>query len=97
MIWSLTQHDKSSPDEKFSSCLALIEEGAYDSRKLVKKAVNMALRAIGKRNPVLNAAAIRVAERLAALDDRAPRWVGSHALRELESPAVRKRLGLSDS
>ncbi len=93
LIWSLTQHDKSAPDEKFLSCLALIEEGADDSRKLVKKAVNMALRAIGKRNTVLNAAAIRTAEKLARLDDRTPRWIGSHALRELKSPAVRKRLG----
>ena len=95
LIWSLTVHDKSAPDSRFLSCLTLIERGAHDSRNLVKKAVNMALRAIGKRNPVLNAAAIEVAEKLATLDDRAPRWVGSHALRELRSSAVLRRLGLA--
>jgi 3-methyladenine DNA glycosylase AlkD len=92
LLWSLTVHDKDASDEAFLRCLPLIERGARDDRNFVKKAVNMALRAIGKRNNALNAAAIETAQRLAELDEAAPRWVGSHALRELTSPAVRKRL-----
>ena len=52
----------------------------------------MALRAIGKRNPALNAAAVAVAQRLAASPQAAARWVGKDALRELTSPAVTRRL-----
>ena len=52
----------------------------------------MALRAIGKRNPELNAAAVLVARRLAASPEAAPRWVGKDALRELTSPSVIRRL-----
>lgn len=92
LLWSLSVHDKTAPDAKFTDCLPLIEQGARDERNFVKKAVNMALRAMGKRNAALNAAAIRTAERLAQQDAAAPRWVGSHALRELKSPAVQKRL-----
>ena len=61
----------------------------------MKKAVNMALRAIGKRNRALNAAAVDVARRLAASDDATARWVGKDALRELTSPGVAKRLQAS--
>jgi 3-methyladenine DNA glycosylase AlkD len=92
LLWSLSVHDKDASDEAFLKCLPLIEWGARDDRHFVKKAVNMALRAIGKRNAALNAVAIETAERLAKLDEAAPRWVGRHALRELTSPAVRKRL-----
>ncbi len=93
LIWSLTVHDKSAPDKSFREGLKLIEAGAHDERNFVKKAVNMALRAVGKRNLALNAAAIKTAQRLARLEDATPKWVGSHALRELQSPALRKRLG----
>ena len=92
LLWSLSVHDKEATDKTFIDCLPLIEKGAEDERDLVKKAVNMALRAVGKRNAALNAAAIEVAERLSKSGVAAPRWVGRHALRELESPAVRRRL-----
>lgn len=92
LIWSLSVHDKDAPNRNFLDGLKLIEEAAIDDRNFVKKAVNMALRATGKRNPALNAAAIKTAERLSKSDDAVARWVGSHALRELKSPAVRKRL-----
>jgi 3-methyladenine DNA glycosylase AlkD len=52
----------------------------------------MALRAIGKRNRALNAAAVVVARRLAESKDATARWVGADALRELTSPAVRARV-----
>jgi 3-methyladenine DNA glycosylase AlkD len=73
--------------------LPAIRRGAVDDRNYVKKAVNWALREIGKRDAVLHAAAIEEAERLAAMSDRSARWIGRDALRELRSEAVRARLG----
>ena len=92
LLWSLTVHDKHAEDEAFEHGLALIEREAGDERNFVKKAVNMALRAVGKRNRALNAAAVTVARRLAASGDETAGWVGRDALRELTSPALTKRL-----
>jgi 3-methyladenine DNA glycosylase AlkD len=92
LLWSLTVHDKQADDEPFVKGLLLIEDAATDSRNFVMKAVNMALRAVGKRNPALNAAAVEVAQRLASSSDATARWVGKDALRELTSPSVRTRL-----
>ena len=92
LLWSLSVHDKRASDEQFVQGLGLIERAAADGRNFVKKAVNMALRAIGKRNRALNAAAVAVARRLADSQDAAARWVGKDALRELTSPAVARRL-----
>jgi 3-methyladenine DNA glycosylase AlkD len=91
LLWSLTVHDKSADDESFKRGLVLIEREAGDERHFVKKAVNMALRAIGKRNAALNAAAVEVAQGLAQSHDATARWVGRDALRELTSPAVSAR------
>lgn len=92
LLWGLTVHDKESGDEPFLDGLALIERSASDERHFVKKAVNMALRAVGKRNATLHAAATAVAQRLAASADATAQWVGKDALRELKSPSVAKRL-----
>ena len=92
LLWGLTVHDKVANDEQFVQGLALIERAASDERNFVKKAVNIALRAIGKRNPALNAAAVKVARRLATSPEAAARWVGKDALRELTSPSVTRRL-----
>jgi len=92
LLWSLTVHDKSAADEAFERGLVLVEREADDQRHFVKKATNMALRAIGKRNLALNAAAVRVARRLAGSNDATARWVGRDALRELTSPALTRRL-----
>ncbi len=92
LLWSLTVHDRRAGDEPFIQGLALIERQASDERNFVKKAVNMALRAIGKRNRALNAAAVVVARRLAESKDATAKWVGSDALRELTSPAVTMRV-----
>jgi 3-methyladenine DNA glycosylase AlkD len=91
LLWSLTVHDKSAADTRFIHGLRLIEQAADDERNFVKKAVNMALRAIGKRNLALHAAGVTVAERLAGSAAPAARWVGKDALRELKGPAVMKR------
>ena len=91
LLWSLTVHDKESGDAPFIEGLNLIEREACDERNFVKKAVNMALRATGKRNRALNAAAVATARRLTGSKDATAKWVGTDALRELTSPAVMKR------
>jgi 3-methyladenine DNA glycosylase AlkD len=64
--------------------LPLIEEGARDERNFVKKGVSWALRGVGGRNDrALRRAALAVAQRLAASDDAAARWVGKDALKAL--------------
>jgi 3-methyladenine DNA glycosylase AlkD len=88
----LALHDKTTPDKRFLAFLPLIEKGARDERNFVKKGVNWALRAIGRRNLALNAASLPVAKRLALSEEAACRWVGKDALRELASPKVRSRL-----
>jgi 3-methyladenine DNA glycosylase AlkD len=92
LLWALAVHDKHADDAQFEQGLALIEGAATDERNFVNKSVNMALRAIGKRNPALNAAAMAVARRLADSAEAASRWVGKDALKELTSPAVTGRL-----
>lgn len=92
LLWSLTVHDKGATDDQFIHGLVLILRAASDERHFVKKAVNMALRAVGKRNQSLNAAAIAIARRLAESKSDSARWVGKDALRELTSPSVTRRL-----
>ncbi|MGH7519550.1 MAG: DNA alkylation repair protein [Gemmatimonadales bacterium] len=92
LLASLTAHDKAAGDERFDRGLLLVERAATDERNFVKKAVNWALRCIGKRSPELNAAAVAVARRLSASPQPAARWVGKDALRELTSAAVIRRL-----
>jgi 3-methyladenine DNA glycosylase AlkD len=94
VMCALAVHDKKAPDDPFLHFLELVEREAGDERNFVKKAVNWALRQIGKRNGTLNAAAVATALRLRESGSRAARWVASDALRELESEAVRARLGL---
>jgi len=92
LIWALALHDRSAPDESFRGCLEIIDRGATDERNFVKKAVDMALRAVGRRNRAMNSAAIETSRRLAGSDDRTAAWIGGHALRELESDKVQQRL-----
>jgi 3-methyladenine DNA glycosylase AlkD len=74
---------RTASDAQFEAFLPLIAEAAVDDRNMVKKAVNWALRQIGKRNPALCAKAIATAEEIGKRDSRAARWVASDALREL--------------
>jgi len=92
LIASLTVHDKEAPDSAYLKALPLIEKAASDPRNFVKKAVNWALRSVGKRNAALHAASVAVARRLASSDDAAARWVGKDALRELTGAGVARRL-----
>jgi 3-methyladenine DNA glycosylase AlkD len=70
----------------------VIEREAWDERNFVRKAVNWALRNIGKRNLGLNRAAIRTAQRIRRQGSRPTRWIAADALRELRSEAVQARL-----
>jgi len=92
LMASLAVHDKSATDARFTRFLTAIRKGAIDERNFVKKAVNWALRQIGKRNVNLNAKAIETAERIAKLDSKAARWISSDALRELRGDKVQARL-----
>jgi 3-methyladenine DNA glycosylase AlkD len=93
LIASLASHDKDAPDEAFERLFPLIRLAALDDRNFVKKAVNWALRGIGKRDRRLNARAIKVAEQLADTPSKSARWIGRDAVRELTSEAVQGRLG----
>jgi 3-methyladenine DNA glycosylase AlkD len=92
LIACLAWHDKKAQDGQFIALLPLLKRGSTDERNYVKKAVNWALRNIGKRNPRLNRAAIAAAQEIRQMDSRAARWIASNAIRELESQAVQKRL-----
>ncbi len=88
----LAWHDKEAEDQKFIDLFPVIKNAALDERNFVKKAVNWALRNIGKRNPDLNRAAVKAAGELRLIDSKAARWIASNAVKELESDAVQKRL-----
>ena len=91
LMATLAVHDKTAPDAAFLRLLPVVEREAWDDRNFVKKAVNWALRQIGKRNARLCRAAMRSAERLAGSEHRAARWIGHDALRELRKKAGRIR------
>lgn len=92
LMAALAWHDKDAADERFLPFLQAIEREAADSRNFVKKAVNWALRQIGKRSKVLNAAAVASAERIREQQSKSAAWIASDALRELTSDKVRQRL-----
>jgi 3-methyladenine DNA glycosylase AlkD len=85
-------HDRKRPDTYFEAALPLIREHAHDGRNFVKKAVNWALREIGKRSPALRVKAIAMAETIYADGTPAGRWIARDALRELRSDALDARM-----
>jgi 3-methyladenine DNA glycosylase AlkD len=88
LMAGLAVADKAAGDEAFLKFLPVIKSAAGDERNFVKKAVNWALRQIGKRNRRLHRAALAAAREIHSLDSRAARWISSDALRELRSPAL---------
>lgn len=92
MMAVLAVHDKNSRDDRFISLLPIIKESSPDERNYVKKAVNWALRQIGKRNRVLNKEALKTAKEIAEIESPAAKWIASDAIRELESSCIRERL-----
>jgi 3-methyladenine DNA glycosylase AlkD len=92
LIACLAWHDKTAKDTQFIKLLPLIEQAAGDERNFVKKAVNWALRHIGKRNLKLNKAAIKTAHKIYKQNFKSARWIASDALRELSSERIQKKL-----
>ena len=92
VIASAAVHRHKKTDEALLSFLPLIEAHATDPRNFVRKAVNWALRNIGKRNRACHGPALAVSERLAASTDKTARWIGKDAVRELSSENVLARL-----
>ena len=86
-------HLKKEPDQTFLSFLPLIEQETVDQRNFVRKAINWALRQIGKRNPFLHDHAIETANRILGQKNKKANWIALDALRELNSEAVLSRLG----
>jgi 3-methyladenine DNA glycosylase AlkD len=83
LLWGLTVHDKAAPDERFTACLPLIERASLDERDYVKKGVDMALRALGKRNPTLRRVAVALARKMATSDSASQAWIGRSSSRDL--------------
>jgi 3-methyladenine DNA glycosylase AlkD len=90
-IAGLAVHDKTAPDHAFIDALSLVEEYSFDDRNFVRKAVNWALRNIGKRNCRLLPYAIQSAERIRALGSKPARWIAADALREWRTREQRAR------
>jgi 3-methyladenine DNA glycosylase AlkD len=92
LIAVLAVHDKQATDDKFEQTFPLIIRESTDNRNYVKKAVNWALRQIGKRNLNLNQKAIEIAEEIYEINSKSARWIASEALRELKNEKIQKRL-----
>ena len=91
LIAGLAWHDKQAADQRFTDLFPILMKGADDDRNYVKKAVSWAIRNIGKRNPKLNRAAVKLAKDIQRMDSKASRWVAADAMRELQSDVVRRR------
>jgi 3-methyladenine DNA glycosylase AlkD len=96
LMATLAVHDKEAPDGEFLRFLSAIKESCDDERNFVKKAVNWALRQIGKRNIRLNKAAVRLARDILKSKSKTAKWIASDALRELTSRAVQAKLSRKD-
>jgi 3-methyladenine DNA glycosylase AlkD len=88
----LAWYDKESSDKKFLAFLPAIKQEANDNRNYVKKAVNWALRNIGKRNLNLNKKAIKTAKEIQKTGSKSAKWIAQDAIKELTSNAIQKRL-----
>jgi 3-methyladenine DNA glycosylase AlkD len=92
LMAALSVHDKEADDRVFEKFFSIIVGESDDERNFVRKAVNWALRQIGKRNLRLNRKAIEAAEEISGRDSRAAKWISRDALRELKSEKIQKRL-----
>ena len=92
LMVAIAIHDKKASDERLEEFFPVIKAQATDNRNFVRKAVNWALRQIGKRNLNLNAKAIATARQIRGSGVRTARWVAADALRELTSEKIQSRL-----
>lgn len=97
LIASVALHDKKSPNDKFESFLPLIIKAADDERNFVKKAVNWALRQIGKKNKELYFSAFRAAEEILSIypNSKSARWIANDAIREFNTEKIKLKVGVS--
>jgi 3-methyladenine DNA glycosylase AlkD len=96
LIAGLAVHDKKAEDSKFENYFPIIKRESTDERNYVKKAINWALRNIGKRNLSLNKKAIATALEIQKIDSKTSRWIASDAIRELKSKKVQDKLKLKE-
>jgi 3-methyladenine DNA glycosylase AlkD len=89
LIAGLAVHDKKASNTNFQRFFPIIQGAATDSRNYVKKAVNWALRQIGKRNAILHRQAMRSAAEIAKIDSSSARWIAADAIRELKTKTPR--------
>jgi len=92
LIACLAWHNKEAQDETFINLIPVIKKETTDERNFVKKAVNWALRNIGKRNPALNKIALKAAKEIKNMDSKSAKWIASDAIRDLTSDTTKKRL-----
>ncbi len=92
MMAVLAVHDKKAGNEKLIQFFPALKAGATDTRNFIKKAVNWAIRQIGKRNMLLNKEAVALAQEIQQIDSPAARWIAADALRELSCEAIQSRL-----
>jgi 3-methyladenine DNA glycosylase AlkD len=88
----LAVHNNEMNDEQFIACFQIIEKYSVDERNFVKKAVNWALRQIGKRNINLNKKAVLLCKKLLQSDSKSAKWIANDALRELTSDKILARM-----
>jgi len=84
LIAEMSWHDKKANDNTFRKLFPIIKKQSMDERNFVRKAVNWALRNIGKRNKNLNREALAVAKEIQKIDSKAARWIAADAIRELK-------------
>jgi 3-methyladenine DNA glycosylase AlkD len=88
----LAVHDKEASNSQFERFLPVVVRESTDERNFVKKAVDWALRQIGKRNLSLNRLALKTAKQVQKKNSRSARWIASDAIKELTSISVQKKL-----
>jgi 3-methyladenine DNA glycosylase AlkD len=89
LIAGLAVHNKEADDKKFEQFFLLIKKYSIDERNYVKKAVNWALRNIGKRNIYLNKRAVETAREIQKIDSKTAKWIAGDAIRELTSEKIK--------
>jgi len=92
LIACLSVHNKEMSDKEFMKFFPIIKQASTDDRNFVKKAVNWALRQIGKRNKKLNKEALKLAKEIKKINSKSAKWISSDAIRELTSEGVHQRL-----
>ncbi|MEI6845582.1 MAG: DNA alkylation repair protein [Candidatus Firestonebacteria bacterium] len=97
LMAGLALHDLVSSDEKFEKFYPYIIEGAFDERNFVKKAVNWALRNIGKRSRGLNRSALKLCKRLLRQGSSSANWIARDAIRELKGEIAQRRIKAAEN